>query len=210
MRRSLAVILLSACATTTPPPEPQGGPRGLRATDHLQAARQHEHDAERTIAWPEGTAPGPGDAANGPWYRDTAEHERLAGIHRAKAAELNAEFADWCANLPSAEISVSPLKRYGLGGGNTPKGAVVYLAANAGPPQRLLMVMKCHRAWMMLAPADMDDCPLDLPGLRIAASGDVDGITVSLAVTDPKLVPELQRRVAKELESASTLGQAPR
>jgi hypothetical protein len=54
---------------------------------------------------------------------------------------------------------------------------------------------------MMLAPATtMDDCPLDLPGLLVDARGDGGGITLVITVENRTLVPELQRRIAKELE----------
>lgn len=81
----------------------------------------------------------------------------------------------------------------------------VYLRADAGPADRLLADMKCHRAWMMLAPTDMDACPLDLPGLLLDARGDVEGITLSIVVSDPKLVVEPQRRTAHDLEGAARL-----
>ena len=53
---------------------------------------------------------------------------------------------------------------------------------------------------MMLAPADMDSCPLDLEGLALDAYGEDEGFTLKLTVRDPALVPELQRRVARDLE----------
>jgi len=85
---SISVI---GCATT-PPPEPKGGPRGLRASEHLDAARQHDAIARERQAWPEPHAMVPGDPQQPvvmPWFRSwdtSAEHERLAETHRAKAA----------------------------------------------------------------------------------------------------------------------------
>lgn len=55
---------------------------------------------------------------------------------------------------------------------------------------------------MMLAPAGMENCPLDLPGIKVDVRGDAEGITVSIATTDLDLVSELQRRAAHEMESA--------
>ena len=55
---------------------------------------------------------------------------------------------------------------------------------------------------MMLGPSDMDDCPLDLPGLRVYACGSATEIELELIVDDPKLIPELQRRAAHDLEVA--------
>jgi len=82
---------------------------------------------------------------------------------------------------------------------------ILYLDPKAGPPDKLLADMKCHRAWMMLAPAGMEACPLDLPGIVLDAHGDTDGITMSIVVRDPKLVDELHARAVRELESGGHL-----
>jgi hypothetical protein len=157
--------------------------------------------------WPDTRSAGPTDPPVGVWYRswDTVEHERLAEIHRSRASAIDAEFADACAGLEGDEIRVSPLQRFGIGGWNTATGAIVYLSPNAGNPDRLLAQMRCHRAWMMLGPSNMEDCPLDLPGLAIDARGDANGVTVSLGARDPNVIAELQRRASKELEAAASL-----
>jgi hypothetical protein len=212
--RSLAIacslIGLGGCATA-PLPEPKGGPRGLRASEHLDAARQHDASARERETWPDTRGSGPGDMRQPvaiPWFRswDTGpEHERLAQTHRAKAAELQAQYEDACGDMPASAAAVSPLEIYGVGGWNTATGVIVYLAAEAGPPDDLIAKMKCHRAAMMLAPAGMEDCPLDLPDVALDARGDSEGITISIVVRDPKLVPELQRRAAHDLEAAAQL-----
>lgn len=202
MRTLIATVCLAACATTAPPP-PNGGPRGLHASEHLDVARQHEDLAQQTARWPDDPGPGPGGGGMR-WIRswDTSvEQERFAKLHRAKAAELQAEYAEACGERSLAELSTSPLQRHAVGGWNTSTGVILYLAPSAGDPDRLLADMKCHRAWMRLAPAGMEDCPLDLPGIALDARGDRDGVTVSIVVRDPKLVGELQRRAAHELEA---------
>lgn len=202
--RVLLPIFLTACATTTAPSPPRGGPRGLHASEHLEAARQHEEA---------GRAAGPTDVM-GPsgsptvWIRSwdtSSEQEQRAKVHRSKAAALHTAYEEACGTRPLAEVSVSPLRRHATSGWNTATGAILYLTPAAGPPDRLLADLQCHRAWMMLEPADMDDCPLDLPGLAIDARGEGDRITVSISVRDRKLVGELQRRVAHELESGQQL-----
>ena len=209
--RQFAVIasVLIGCATA-PRPEPKGGPRGLRASEHLDAARAHDALARERETWPDTRPAAPGDLRPValPWYRswDTAgEHDRLAEIHRAKAAEIHARFDEACRDLPASDAQVSPLAAYGIGGWNTTTGVIVYLSPDAGPPDRLLARMRCHRAAMLLAPAGMEDCPLDLPEIALDARGDEGGITVSIVVRDPELVPELQRRAAHDLEVAGQL-----
>lgn len=146
------------------------------------------------------------DPATGLWYRrlDTsAEEQRAAAFHRSEVSRLHAAYEEACAGLPSADMKVSPLKRYGLGGFATDGGMIVMLAAEAGPSDHLLAAIRCHRAWMMLGEAGMDDCPLDLAGLTVEAYGDESGISVEIKPRDHALVPELRRRVAKDLEHAS-------
>ena len=200
----IATLLLTSCATA-PTPAPKPGPRGLHANEHLDVARTHEDMATQATRWPGDAGPG-GMSLH--WVRawDTgAEHERIARVHRTKAAQLEAAYAEACADHPLDAVSISPLQRFAIGGWNTATGVELFLSSTAGDPDHLLADLKCHRAWMMLAPANMETCPLDLPGLVLEAKGDTDGISVSLSVRDPKLVPELQRRAAHDLEMGATL-----
>jgi hypothetical protein len=210
MRFSFIAILLAACATTTPMAIPKGGPRGLRASEHLDVAAQHDQEARNRSIWPESTIAtvgGPdiaGHPAVMPWFRswDTAaEHERLAELHRSQAAGIEAAYEAACGDRPVEQAAVSPLARYGIGGWATANSVIVYLSPEAGAPDQLLAALNCHRAYMMVAPAGMDDCPLDLPGLTLDARGDKEGITISLSVKDSALLPELKRRIAHDLES---------
>lgn len=197
--RVIPVLLMAACAST--PPYPKGGPRGLRASEHLEAARTHEQMARHGFVGRED------NDVPWSWRWDTAaEDERAAAMHRSQAAALTAEYEQACHGQPSAEIATSPLHRYGVGGAPTSDGVVLYLDPSAGSAEHLLAGIKCHRAWMMLAPAmDMDNCPLDLPGIVVDATGDAEGITVTIGSRDPDVVAELQRRAARELESSGQL-----
>ena len=206
--RSLAFAFVLIGCATTPPPEPKGGPRGLRASEHLDAARTHDAAARERETWPELRPVAPGDLrpVPVPWYRswDTAgEHDRIAEVHRAQAAQLHAAYDEACRGFSAEDIRRSPLATYGIGSWNTTTGVILYLAPEAGPADHLLAHMKCHRAAMMIAPTDMEDCPLDLPDIAVDARGEEGGITVSIVVRNPKLVPELQRRAAHDLEAAA-------
>ncbi|MEO8548865.1 MAG: hypothetical protein ABI678_02800 [Kofleriaceae bacterium] len=119
------------------------------------------------------------------------------------AAQLDDDYQEACGSTPAEIVTVSPLQRYGIGGSASPQGASVILTGEAGSPAQLLGELRCHRAWMMLAPTDMDDCPLDLPGLHVHAHGDANTIELDLTVDDPKVIPELQRRAAHDLEVAN-------
>ena len=115
---------------------------------------------------------------------------------------LQDEYQQQCGSRPAEDVAVSPLQRFGLGGWPTSMGVIVYLSAAAGTPDQVLADLRCHRAFMMLGPAGMDDCALDLPGIAFDARGDREGITLSIVVKDPALVEELHRRAAHELEAA--------
>jgi hypothetical protein len=199
---------LAACSPAPIEPPQRPGSRGLRADQHLDAAREHERRAQELARWPETRAGGAGvvdDRASGLWYRrwDTArEEERMAASHRASAAQIHADYEATCGPAPRADATTSILRRFGLGGTSTPDGVVVYLDPQAGSAEQVLRALRCHRAWMMLATTGMDDCPLDLSGLRVVAHGDLRGVSVELTVTDPRLVSELQRRATLELEAA--------
>jgi hypothetical protein len=208
MYRSISLCLVAACAAPIANERP--GPRGLRADQHLGMASREGERAEQLSRWPD-TRPG-ADGTRvsqqldaGTWFGtwDTAgEHARLAQVHRSAAAQLQAAYEEACREVPSEVVSVSPLERYAVGGSPNEAGMLVLLSTDAGPPARLLAAMRCHRAWMMLGRSDMDDCPLDLPGLHVSARGDENGIELTMTVDDPSLVPELRRRAAHDLEAA--------
>jgi hypothetical protein len=170
-------------------------------------ADAHERAAERQAMYPDTRPDSTGRTdqmlVGTTWRRDregVGDQERAAAAHRSEAQAIYAAYEQACGDRASNEIAVSPIVRYGTGGAPIPGGAVIYLPSSTGSPERLLADIECHRAWMRLAPANMDTCPLDLAGLEVSATATPDGITLTLTVADPKLVPELQRRVAHDLE----------
>lgn len=210
MSRTVLLCVLAACGASHLEEKP--GPRGLRADQHLTMASREDDRAADLTHWPEPHGAGPQSSnpadqlvAGGAWFGswDTvSEHRKLAQYHRAAAAQLEAEYEQACGDASGESVSVSPLQRYGIGGSPVPGGTLVLLSPDAGPPDKLLSEMRCHRAWMMLGRTDMDDCPLDLPGIRVDARGDANGIELTITVDDPQLVDELRRRAAHDLEAA--------
>ena len=211
MKNHTVMLLALAGCASAPAPSAKGGPRGLHANEHLDLARQHEEAARASWRWPD-TRVAPGTVQM-PWVRSWdagAEHERAGAAHRGRAAEIQAEYDEACGARPLDQVSTSPLQRYAVGGWDTSTGVIMYLSADAGMPDQLLADMRCHRAWMMLAPAGMEDCPLDLPGILVDARGDKEGIIVSIVTRNAALVEELHRRAAHELETSLRLRHSPK
>jgi hypothetical protein len=210
MHRLALLASLVACSQSVPPKPTNPASRGLRADQHLDAAREHARRAEELSRWPD---PHHNDIAtydapsSGLWYRawdQAKDQRRIAEVHRSAAAQLQADYDEACVDVAPTAIRVSPLARFGRGGMEIADGVVVFLSSDAGPANRLLAELRCHRAWMMLSQnTGMEACPLDLPGLRIEAHGDPTGISVELHLRDSALVPEVQQRVARELEVAN-------
>ena len=206
----LVVCVLAACGGPQLAETP--GLRGLRADQHLAMASREDSRAEELTHWPgprganpEASNPADQLVTGGAWFGswDTvAEHRKVAEYHRDAAAQLEAAYEQACGDASGEGVSVSPLERYGIGGSPVPGGTLILLSSDAGPPDKLLSAMRCHRAWMMLGRTDMDDCPLDLPGIHVDARGNADGIELTITVADPKLVDELRRRAAHDLDAA--------
>jgi hypothetical protein len=197
------IALVVGCAGSSPQTR-SAASRGLRASDHLADAREHDEQARENARWADTRSDSTGRVdqlliGHARWDT-TADHRRAAAHHRSSADALYAEYEQACGNLPMSKIAISPIVRYGMGGRTTTSGVVLYLSPQAGPADRLLAELKCHRAWMMLAATSMDDCPLDLAGLLVDAKADDEMFTLTLSVRDPALVPELQRRTAHDLE----------
>lgn len=209
-----SALLLAACGGGPQPPPHAPGSRGPHASEHLAAAREHDEAAHQASTWPETrTTDGTGRVdqllIGTSWDlgRDTArDQQRAAAAHRSEAQAIHAEFEEACAGRNAEQIALSPIVRHGIGGNPSADGVVLYLAPEAGPADKVLADVRCHRAWMRLAPANMEMCPLDLDGLAFTATADENGITLTLTVRDRSLVPELQRRAAHDLE----LGRARR
>jgi hypothetical protein len=208
MRIIIPVLLVAACAT--PRPEPRApGSRGPHASEHLQMADEHDEVARQQSMRPDTRPDAAGRAdqmlVGTTWTWDTVQdQQRAATVHRSEAQAIYAAYEDACRERPTGEVSVSPIVRFGIGGQRTNDGAIVYLSKAAGSVEQAMAILKCHRAWMRIAPANMEACPLDLAGLVVSATATTDGIVLTLTVSDPKLIPELQRRVAHDLELGAT------
>jgi hypothetical protein len=153
----------------------------LRASEHIEVSNLHRRlalAAEQT---------GLADVA--------AQHHDLERSHSAAANALQKAYQTACQDRSVAEAEISPLYRYGEGGAITDHGIVVDIRATSQSAQTLTAEVACHQAWMMIAPSNMADCPLDLPNVNVKVVSDSNGLHFDLSAADPYLVNELQRRV---------------
>lgn len=196
--RLLSLVLLAACGTASPE-----GPRAIRTPEHLEEARKHDEIARSRTSWPvaeEVTPPARPFAFT--WDPD-ADHTRVRE-QQGEAAAVQQAFKDAC-HQREVEKTGSPLTRHRVGGWNTEDGVVVLLGVVAGPRETLLADLRCHRAWLMAGPGVDKDAPLALPGLLVDAKGTQDGIMLTLTLKDAALIPELQRRVVRQIEASRRL-----
>jgi len=204
--RTLALVLVTACGTTSL--EPVQGPRAVRTSDHLEAAREHDKIAHsHTPAVTDEVTPGVPTTTTPamPFFikwDPGSDHARIARIHRSEAAANRAEYGDACGERDVKKVVGSPLSRHRVGGWNTGNGVVVVLSTLAGPEQQLMTDLRCYRAWLIVGSGVEQDSPLALPGLLADVRGDQDGITLTLTTRDARLIPELQRRVLRQLEES--------
>ena len=210
MRICLLALAVTACASQRPVQsrQPADTSRGLRASEHLDVADSQQQAVVQSSTFPDmrGDGINTGTQLMQPWYRSSAtgaDHADKVQYHRAAASALIGDYTAACGAIPSADAAVSPIAKFGIGGWPTQSGAIVYLSADAGAPDEVMAAMVCHRAWMMLSPANKLEGPLDLAGLSFDARGDANGITVSLTIRDLKMLTELQRRVEHDLEEAA-------
>jgi hypothetical protein len=217
MMRELSLIAIAGCVGCVSTADPPGGPRGLRVDEHLEVAHNNDVIAADHRTWPAPTVMTPGELDAMPKVipfpiYPSIVHEEVAGLHRSEAAVLMADYQTACGQRSIAEVTVSPLDRFQIGGYETDRGVVVLLDAAAGKSDEVVQLMECHRAWLMLdaRSTDDNDDPLDVPDLFIEARADREAIAVSLTPSDPEWIPELQRRVAARHEARGRTAQTRR
>jgi len=116
----LSIALLAGCASASPRPQAPGS-RGLHASEHLTAAREHDDAAQERSRWPD-TRAGDGTGRvdqtliGTTWHRNwdtAADQEYAAAAHRSEAQAIYAAYDEACGPRSASEVSVSPIARYG-------------------------------------------------------------------------------------------------
>jgi hypothetical protein len=174
------------------------GPPAIRTAEHVQEARKHDEIARSRTATPVTSEPG---SPVKPWV---AKWDPEAP---SDSKAIEAEYAAACGRREVEKTVGSPLTRHRVGGWNTERGVVVLLSPLAGPEPQLIGDLRCYRAWLLAGTGVEKDSPLAVPGLIVDAKGNQDGIELTLTLRDSRLIPELQRRVSRQVEE---LRQPPR
>ena len=178
-------------------------PPALATVAEMRAAREHGRKAaastksstSRPHVWDE---PYRGRSWY-PWFYywdPDLEQARLAaaGLERSQALELEHRAA--CNGIPERAQARSSLDTYAMDSTRLGHGVIVHLAADVGPPEVLLVALRCHRAWLGLIPrVDARDDLLALDGVKLVVhAGARDGIDVLFSSDEAGLLPEIERR----------------
>lgn len=206
--RALLLVLLGCGAA------PRDCPRWVATEAELRAAREHGMKAQATSR----------DSTSHPhvWDRPYAgrtwypwfyywdpdlERARLAtaGIQETQALEL--EYRAACNGIPERARARSLLDAYAVGSRRQRDSVTLHLAAEVGPPEALLVGLRCHRAWIRLIPrADARDDLLAVDGVTVVVhAGAHDGVDVLLSSDDPAVLGEIERRARMTVARANRL-----
>lgn len=140
-----------------------------------------------------------------PWYywSPDDEHRELAQAHRDSAEQLKLQYEAACANLPRGADVSSPLDT-SVGSVSPIEGGIAFhLAETAGPPDRVLAQLRCHRAWLKLAPTPgAAEDPLQVDGVTWLTRAGRGEIEVRATASAESARAELARRAAIVSERA--------
>lgn len=178
----------------------------MTASEHMSASREHSEQITGMHAHSVYGAGYPGWYSGGwyPWYYSwdpDVEHRGLAAAHREAAEQLNVEYTAACKQVPREVAASSLLDSFATATSRTENGVLFYLAAEAGPPEVVLAQLRCHRAWLRLAPtAEAVDSPLLVEGVTWMTHVGANGIEVMASARDERSIAELARRAGLLIE----------
>ena len=214
--RSLAISILALAAC--------GGARARPCDDasiaSMRDARVRGERARRALG--DGSITGPHRwqepyAGQGwyPWYFSwdpSLEHERLLAANVGPAEAVVLEHRAACESIPESIQALSPFDSYAFGSARLADGILIHLSADAGPPEVLLVRLRCHETWLRLAPRS--DAANDL--LSIAGATFVvhavgrETIEVMMSVADRSTLAEIERRALLSVRRARRRNRASR
>ncbi len=145
-----------------------------------------------------------------PWFYywdPDLEHARLlaAGIQEGGALEL--EYRAACNEMPERVQARSALDTYAIDARRLRDGMLVHLAESVGPPEALLVALRCHRTWLRLLPrGEAHEDLLALDGIKVVVhAGARDGVDVLFSSDDLDILTEIERRARIAVARATRL-----
>lgn len=209
------LVLAGACATGHLGTRPDD----MTAAEHLSAAREHSEQVTGAhVHAHQGLYPG---YASFPWYHHGSypwyyawdpdeEHRALAAAHRDAAEQLKLQYESACAAVPHGLEATSPLDAFAIAISPIDRGIVFHLSPQAGPPEIVLARLRCHLAWLRLAPTDAAaNSPLLVEGVAWMTHAASTGVEAMATARDERGTHELARRAPLVLEHARNLGTPP-
>lgn len=178
-------------------------PRDTIAMAYMRTARDHGMMAERHVGastaqphrW---DRPYTGDTWY-PWFyywEPELEHRRLVAANVSPTDARERVHRSACAGIPAGAQARSLLDTYALDSARLGNAVMVHISKDAGPPEALLVGMRCHRAWLQLGPREIETQDmLAIDGVNIVVSAGVrDGIDVMFWTDDPRMLGEIELR----------------
>jgi hypothetical protein len=206
------LLLAGACATSHHGTRPDD----MTAAEHANAAREHSEQITGRHGYGVYNNPYPGSYTNWragsgsyPWYYygsyyswdPDEEHRALAAAHRDAAEQLKLQYESACSLVPRGLEAMSPLDGFTTSTSPIEHGIVFHLSPQAGAPDVVLARLRCHRAWLRLAPNDVAaDSPLLVEGVTWMTHAGANGVEVMATARDDRNRDELARRAALVVE----------
>jgi hypothetical protein len=134
-----------------------------------------------------------------PWFYywdPRLEHRRLLDANVPAEEALKLEHRAACEGIPERMQELSPFESYAFGSARLSSGILLHLSSEAGPPEVLLVRLRCHEAWLRVVPRpDVSNDLMAVAGATLVVhAGGRETIEVMMSIADPLAVDELDRR----------------
>lgn len=148
-----------------------------------------------------------------PWayYWDPdLEYARVVATGLDQTGALERVYRAACHEIPQRARERSPLDAYALDITRVPDGVILHLGPEVGPPEALLVGLRCHHAWLQLIPrVEASEDVLAVDGVKVVVhAGARVGIDIFFTSAAPSAVSEVERRARIAVTRAKRLRDA--
>lgn len=112
-----------------------------------------------------------------------------------------------CDTIPEHVQALSSFDSYAFGSARVGDGILIHLVPEAGPPEVLLVAIRCHEVWLRLSPrAGARDDVMAVDGTKVVVhAAGRDAIEVMISSPDPRAIDQLERRAQIAVRRARQL-----